>query len=97
MVPRALGLAGPLPYLPLDGAIPGLAPTLLVTTDPAAGLAAERVAWLLEWAAGTAAAAEAEQLQLADTAYTGGSRAVTSDHVAPASPEPNTSPVVEPK
>ena len=39
----------------------------------------------------------AEQLQLADTAYTGGSRAVTSDHVAPASPEPNTSPVVEPK
>jgi ArsR family transcriptional regulator, arsenate/arsenite/antimonite-responsive transcriptional repressor len=35
--------------------------------------------------------------QLADTAYTGGSRAVTSNHVAPASPEPNTSPVVEPK
>ena len=134
-VPRALGLAGRLPYLRLDGAIPGLAghwkldaidrhagrsrplawiddahdetcvewasrrpgPTLLVTTDPAAGLAAERGAWLLQWAAGTGAAAEAEQLQLADTAYTGGSRAVTSNHVAPASPEPNTSPVVEPK
>ena len=63
----------------------------------AAGLAAERVAWLLQWAAGTGAAAEAEQLQLADSAYTGGSRAVTSNHVAPASPEPNTSPVVEPK
>ena len=46
---------------------------------------------------GDGAAAEAEQLQLADTAYTGGSRAVTSNHVAPASPEPNTSPVVEPK
>jgi hypothetical protein len=42
-------------------------------------------------------AARPEQLQLADTAYTGGSRVVTSDHVAPASPEPNTSPVVEPK
>jgi hypothetical protein len=52
---------------------------------------------LLQWAAGTGAAADAEQLQLADTAYTGGSRAVTSNHVAPASPEPNTSPVVEPK
>jgi hypothetical protein len=38
-----------------------------------------------------------EVLQAADTAYTGGSRAVTSYHVAPASPEPNTSPVVEPK
>ncbi len=35
--------------------------------------------------------------QLADTAYTGGSRVVTSNQVAPASPEPNTSPVVEPK
>ena len=37
------------------------------------------------------------QFQLAVTAYTGGSRVVTSNHVAPASPEPNTSPVVEPK
>jgi hypothetical protein len=60
-------------------------------------LAAERVAWLHQCAAGTGAAAQAQQLQLADTAYTGGSRIVTSDHVAPASPEPNTSPVVEPK
>jgi len=71
-------------------------PTVLVTTDLAVvGRRARRV--LLQWAARTEAATEAERLQLADTAYTGGSWAVTSNHVAPASPEPNTSPVVEPK
>jgi hypothetical protein len=58
------------------------APTLLVTTDPATGLTAHHVSALLQWA---------------ESANTGGSRVATSNHVAPASPEPNTSPVVVPK
>jgi hypothetical protein len=57
-------------------------PTLLVTTDPAVGLTAEHVAALLQWAA---------------SANTGGNCVATSNHVAPASADPNTSPVVEPK
>ena len=39
----------------------------------------------------------AERLQLAVTENTGGSRVATVDQVAPASPEPNTSPEVAPK
>jgi hypothetical protein len=57
-------------------------PTLLVTTDPAAGLTAEHAATLL---------------QFAESANTGGSCVATSNHVAPASADPNISPVVVPK
>jgi HAD domain in Swiss Army Knife RNA repair proteins len=61
------------------------APTLLIRTDPATGLTEEHVARLLSWA------------QPATTEYTGGSRSAAVDQVAPASPEPNTSPEVAPK
>jgi hypothetical protein len=57
-------------------------PTLLITTDPAVGLTAEHVAALLQWA---------------ESANTGGSCVATSNQVAPASADPNTSPVVVPK
>jgi hypothetical protein len=57
-------------------------PTLLVTTDPAAGLTAEHVATLL---------------QFVERANTGGSCVATSNQVAPASADPNISPVVVPK
>jgi hypothetical protein len=60
-------------------------PTLLISTEPASGLTEEHVARLLGWA------------QTATTEYTGGSRDATEDQVAPASPEPNTSPDVAPK
>jgi hypothetical protein len=62
-------------------------PTLLITTDPASGLTDEQVERLLGWAAA----------QLAETENTGGSRRASVDQVAPASPEPNTSPEVDPK
>ena len=62
-------------------------PTLLISTEPARGLTDEDVERLLAWAGG----------QLAATEYTGGSRRAAVDHVAPASPEANTSPEVEPK
>jgi hypothetical protein len=62
-------------------------PTLLVTTNPACGLTDEQVERLLGWAA----------VQPAVTENTGGSRKAARDQVAPASPEPNTSPVVDPK
>ncbi len=62
-------------------------PTLLITTDPAQGLTDADVERLLAWAADQPAATE----------YTGGSRTAAVDQVAPASPEPNTSPEVDPK
>ena len=61
-------------------------PTLLIGTDPAVGLTSEQVAELVAWAQA-----------LAETENTGGSSDAMLDQVAPASPEPNTSPVVEPK
>lgn len=61
-------------------------PTLLIGTDPAVGLTAEQVGELVSWAQA-----------LAETENTGGSSEATPDQVAPASPDPNTSPVVEPK
>ena len=60
------------------------AATLLVTTDPARGLTGDHVAELLAWSATV-------------SANTGGSRSATDDQLAPASPEPNTSPEVAPK
>lgn len=62
-------------------------PTLLVTTDPASGITEKEVAELLAWAKAQAAATE----------NTGGSREATVSQLAPASPEPNTSPDVAPK
>ena len=61
-------------------------PTLLVTTDPASGLTDALVEQLVAWAD-----------QLALIANTGGSLSATPDQLAPASPEPNTSPEVAPK
>jgi hypothetical protein len=62
-------------------------PTLLVTTHPASGLTEDQVAELLRWAAAQAVVTE----------NTGGRRVATVDQVAPASPDPNTSPDVAPK
>jgi hypothetical protein len=62
-------------------------PTLLVTTDPAAGITEKEVAQLLDWAKAQAVATE----------NTGGSREATVSQLAPASPEPNRSPDVAPK
>src|SRR5581483_1669794 len=61
-------------------------PTLLVGTDPAVGLTSEQVRELVAWAQ-----------TLAETENTGGSSEAMADQVAPASPEPKISPVVDPK
>ena len=61
-------------------------PTLLIGTDPAVGLTGEQVSELVAWAQ-----------ELAVTENTGGSSETAVDHVAPASADPNTSPVVDPK
>ncbi len=64
-------------------------PTLLLRTEPPTGLTDEHVERLLAWAAETSYSAATEN--------TGGSRCSTVDQVAPASPDPNTSPEVAPK
>jgi hypothetical protein len=61
-------------------------PTLLIGTDPAVGLTADQANELVRWAQALAA-----------TENTGGSSDATVDQDAPASADPKTSPVVDPK
>ena len=74
--------------VPRPGPPPAPAPTLLVTTDPRSGSPSARSSGA-GWAGGLEA--------LAVTENTGGRRVAAVNQLAPASPEPNTSPEVAPK